>query len=621
MRTPSIVSNSVKVGVSVLALAVSVSIPAQAQHLNYLSATAQETAVHKDNLSLATETDVGQAIQKRFIDKSISEEFEPQFGSDVAMVARAAYAQRVFEPIWTRKGANSLKKAYAELNVFGIDDEKLRFVQISDLIERRFNGKSPSVQAQADIDLTAAWFALATRVGGDLSAEGEARVTSDSTPARPLLVESLTEAGQGQAQKTIQDFEPDHPQYEQLKLELVRYQQIAAKGGWKAIPEADDSLEPGQQDLRIPAIRERLEAEGYYSGPSLFDAVTKFARITFSESNTDANANEIEDWLVTYDEGLEKALKSFQSHHGLAVDGVIGPKTLKALNESAESKVRRIRATMDQWRDQRDISGRYVWANIPSYTAEGWANGKREIAMKTIVGLPSRKTPTFSDEIEYVVANPRWYAPTSIVAKDKLPKLQRDPSYAARNGYSIYDRSTGDRVSAENVNWSDPSSAQQYQFVQAAGAGNALGELKIIFPNQHAVYLHGTPSEYLFDREERAFSSGCVRLEHPVEMAEWIAGGSNSARGIEIAEAVESGRNSKITFDETTSVHLTYMTVTVDDSGRANFWRDIYNRDSEISQTQQFAELYTPFEERVSEGGDEVRTAAVENAVSVATVR
>ena len=104
-------------------------------------------------------------------------------------------------------------------------------------------------------------------------------------------------------------------------------------------------------------------------------------------------------------------------------------------------------------------------------------------------------------------------------------------------------------------------------------------------------------------------------------MAEWIAGGSNSARGIEIAEAVESGRNSKITFDETTSVHLTYMTVTVDDSGRANFWRDIYNRDSEISQTQQFAELYTPFEERVSEGGDEVRTAAVENAVSVATVR
>jgi murein L,D-transpeptidase YcbB/YkuD len=261
---------------------------------------------------------------------------------------------------------------------------------------------------------------------------------------------------------------------------------------------------------------------------------------------------------------------------------------------------------MNGWRHMKAIDGRYVWANIPSYTAEGWASGKREISMKTIVGSASRKTPVFSDEIEYAVANPKWYAPVSIVRRDKLPKLQEDPSYAARNGYSIYDRATGTQVSAETVNWSDPSSATDYQFVQASGAGNALGELKIIFPNKDAIYLHGTPGKYLFDRAERAFSSGCVRLEDPASMARWISGGDATDVAAELDQALKSGQLKRVPFNTKTPVHITYMTVTSGDDGKLSFWRDIYHREKATEQATDVARPYEPVEPAETEANQAI---------------
>ena len=239
--------------------------------------------------------------------------------------------------------------------------------------------------------------------------------------------------------------------------------------------------------------------------------------------------------------------------------------------------------------------------------------------MKSIVGLPSRKTPAFSDEIEYTVANPRWYAPKSIVARDKLPKLQRDPSYAARHGYSIYDRSTGAKVSASTVDWTDPSSASEYQFVQAAGSGNALGQLKIMFPNRHSVYLHGTPDTHLFDRDERAFSSGCVRLEDPVRMAEWIAGEAGLEGDETVREAVNSGRNERLNFTTTTPVHITYFTVTADDEGMPYFWRDIYREEAPIVAASEVAELYVPSAKREKENAPMV-VAGSDNNIGISTL-
>ncbi|MAP94536.1 MAG: hypothetical protein CMK07_06245 [Ponticaulis sp.] len=590
-------------GVSGIALAATLAMSAQAQHAEYLTASATEVRIASENLGVATDTRLADAVQAQFENKQFEETLkERNFSPDVILAARLAYAERVFEPIWTREGAQSLAEAYADPTEYGLPADTFEHVKLDRLINKRFSGKT-SEKADADIRLTAAWLEIASRVSGDLNDIGAAKSSPEAGPARSELVALLIKSGSGAADQTIEAVEPEQPQYQKLKKLLESYQQIAKDGGWKAIPASDDSLEPGQMDPRVPALRGRLIAEGYYAGPKITEIVKALSATVSEETAENAENSEntytpLESWLLTFDEGLEKALKSFQSHHGLDSDGVLGRKTLAALNESVESKILRVENSLEKWRSQGDMGDRYVWANIPSYQVEGWADGQREIDMKSIVGLPSRATPVFSDEIEYTVANPRWYAPVSIVARDKLPKLQKDPSYAARNGYTIYDRSTGDAVSAQTVDWSDPSSASDYQFVQAAGSGNALGELKIIFPNKHAVYLHGTPTTYLFDRAERAFSSGCVRLEDPAAMARWLA---EETSGEEVEEtinaALETGRNRKVTFEETTPVHLTYFTVTVGDDGKGYFWRDIYNREDGITMETDMATPYTPSEQ------------------------
>ena len=607
-------------GVSSLAMLAAIGLPAQAQHANLLVPTAAEVVIQEENLSLATDTKIAQEIQTFFLDETFEEMFADRFEDQATLAARLAYANEIFEPVWTRKGAKSLLSVAAEPEQFGLAADAFADLDVEGLVDARFKKGNLESQARADLKLTAAWMTMASRISGGLSKAGEAIASKDDAPARNVLTAALTASGKGNVQDNLAAFEPSFPQYQNLKQALGTYQALAKEGGWKAISTEGETLEPGMTDMRIPAIRERLAMEGFYPAHKIVsafaEAITAGLKSVSSEENEDASTlSDFEKWLVTYDESLEEAVKSFQSRHGLAVDGVLGDHTLEALNESAESKVIRIQDAMNDWRQQADFGERYVWANIPSYMVEGWDDGVLEISMKSIVGLPSRATPVFSDEIEYVVANPRWYAPQSIVARDKLPKLQRDPSYASRNGYSIFDRDTGDRVAAETIDWTDPSAAQDYQFIQAAGSGNALGALKIIFPNQHSVYLHGTPDKHLFERDQRALSSGCVRLEDPVAMAEWLSGKAGIEAGMSIREAVESGQNRKISFEETTPVHITYVTVTADEDGLASFWRDVYHKEASPAAATQVAELYVPSSERQDDAPVRLAGTGQDNSV------
>ncbi|MAI90861.1 L,D-transpeptidase family protein [Ponticaulis sp.] len=611
-----------KMGVCAAALFALATPLANAENLIAAPAAPQDAAVIDASLNVPVPSGVASAIQTTFERDTIDPLLDVSEDSGANMIARIAYAQRVFEPVWTEQGVASLVEAASELSEHGIHMGADYADHIQTLSEQRFSAASSEARAEADIELTAAWLEMAELVSGGLVDEGEAVRSVSDAPARSELVVMLAEAGNGNAVETLELLAPRHVQYRMLQQELRRYNDITQQGGWQAIPELDDVVEPGDDALIIPALRERLIAEGYYSAGDFMErAVADFivpdnsASVETVSAETDETADatteppefDFDGWYTNYDEALVEAVEAFQRNHGLEVDGVLGPNTLEALNESVESKVERIETAMDFWRGQ-DMGERYVWANIPSYTVEGWADGQREISMKSIVGLPSRQTPVFSDEIEYAVANPRWYAPTSIVARDKLPRLQDDPSYAERNGYTIYDRESGNAVSAYNVDWTDPASASSYQFVQAPGAGNALGELKIIFPNQHAVYLHGTPSTYLFDRAERAFSSGCVRLEDPVRMAEWVAGGVNAPEAQELQDALATGDLERVNYETRTPVHLTYVTVTVDDEGRANFWRDIYNREGAYEAEDSVADLYDP--DALNEAPDNIMASA-----------
>lgn len=541
------------------------------------------------------------AIEKAVMGDWFEAELNGELHESVSEVARRAYVQRMFQPVWTEEGAAGLQDVAGDLLNHGLTGDEVLESDLQNLIDQRFSAQNETEQARADLALTAAWLRIASAISGGLNDEGEAVRSGEGSARMALVSKKLIQAGQGSL--GFEDFESGYPQYTALKGALAQYRAIRDSGGWLAIPEGE-SIEAGDSDPRIPAIRERLSIEGYISSAGdetentfLADAesVATFANQTYSnDDEAEQRSGLFQNAAITetsadpnlYSNELEQAVRTFQKRHGIETDGVIGPKTLAAMNESVESKIARIADSMERWRAQGPADDRYIWANIPSYTIEGWNDETREISMKTVVGMASRATPTFNDEVEYTVANPRWYAPVSIVAKDKLPKLRRDPSYAQRANFKIYDRSSGAEVSAHSVDWSDPSSARKYRLVQQPGSGNALGDLKIIFPNQYSIYLHGTPSTHLFDRAERAFSSGCIRLEQPEKMAEWVASYDSDESLEDVRDALSTTRNTRIDFQSRMPIHITYMTVTVNDDGSVNFWRDIYDRTEGIRQVE-----------------------------------
>ena len=524
-----------------------------------------------------------------------ADELEDQLGDDLAEssveAARHAYAQQLFRPIWTREGALSLYMAAENLFAHGLAPDDVIRRDIEDIARRRFVSEDPEERAAGDLALTAAWLRIASAVSGGLRDEGEARRSRADAPSRALLTTLLIQAGEGDASEAINALQPEHPQYQKLQRALERYRRIHADGGWLGVPDGE-VIAIGDADARVPALRERLRVEGFLppdgTAPALDDLDAD--ALATPPGVTDAAAESAPaDPALTFDATLETALMAFQERHGLEPDGVLGPNTLDALNESVQSKIDRIADTMHRWRLMERLGERHIWANIPSFTAEAWEGGKRAIAMRTIVGLPSRETPIFSDEVEYVVANPRWYAPVSIVRRDKAPRLAADPGYAARGDYRVYDRATGVEVNPIAVDWTDPNAATTYRLVQEPGEGNALGSLKIIFPNQYSVYLHGTPNEALFDEAQRAFSSGCIRLEDPERMARWLARQDTSTVAESVEQALDGEVNQRVDFTETTPVHVTYMTVTVDDDGDVSFWRDIYHREPGVDQVDVYA--------------------------------
>ncbi|MGB3457666.1 MAG: L,D-transpeptidase family protein [Litorimonas sp.] len=476
--------------------------------------------------------------------------------------ARQAYAQGVFAPLWTRDAAEALMRANPTCEENGFDsgytDEQLRAA-----IDKRFNG-SDAEQAKGDIALTATWMTLASKMSGGLSDEGGMVKSTDSRPTRSDLVVALRKAGQEDPMAALEMFASPAPQYGALKTALKRYRQHADNGGWMKIRDGEEMLEPGMDDPRVPALRVRLAAEGYVE-PSPFQPV--FA---------DLNAAEADLSETLYDEALEEQVKAFQAAHGLMQDGILGPSTLAALNESVESKIDRIQRAMTYWRTNADPGERYIWANIPSYRAEAWTGDRRDIAMDTIVGKKRTPTTAFSDEIEYVVVNPKWFLPIGLFKRQKLRKLRKDPGYAAANNYIVYDRASGEELDPYAVDWTEKGVSRRIKMVQTPGPHNALGQLKIIFPNKHAIYLHDTPSRHLFDRDVRALSSGCIRLKDPVAMANWLTDGDDGVATNVFNATLESRERDRFYLDTHVPVHLTYLPAVVNPDGHAEFPADIY---------------------------------------------
>ncbi|MBN9025682.1 MAG: L,D-transpeptidase family protein [Rhizobiales bacterium] len=351
--------------------------------------------------------------------------------------------------------------------------------------------------------------------------------------------------------------QPPSSYYASLRGALAQYRELQAEGGWEPVP-LGPTLKPGMTDPRVGALRERL-------------AVTDGA-----DPAAAGNAE-------LYDAELVKAVERFQARHGLDVDGVVGPAALVAMNVPIEDRIQEIELAMERWRWMpRDLGQQYLMVNIAGFELRRVRDGQAEERMSVVVGKPYSRTPVFSDQVRYIELNPYWTVPAGIAVKEQLGKLRSNPASLASQGFqAVRGKDVYDLTS---INWSSYGPGNfPFQLRQQPGPKNALGRVKFMFPNQHDVYLHDTPSRSAFSKAERAFSHGCIRLSRPLELALQVltAGGISGWNMDRINKVVATEKNTVVKLATPLPIHLTYLTAWVDDDG-VNFRKDIYNQDAKL---------------------------------------
>ena len=360
----------------------------------------------------------------------------------------------------------------------------------------------------------------------------------------------------GRLREAIDAARPDHWMYQHGRDALRAYRKLLADGGWPTVPPGE-TLKPGMTDARIPVLRQRL-------------AVTGDLRDQPLESET-------------YDEALAAAVRSFQERHRLTADAEVGPATLAELNVPAEARVRQIQVNLERARHVLHEIGDedLLIVDIAGYELRYVQDRKVTWTSRVVVGRPYRQTPIFRSAIDHVVVNPTWTVPPTILSQDILPAVRKDPGYLAKKGLDVIDRE-GRKLDPSSIDWARYSGRNfPYILRQGPGDDNALGRVKIMFPNPHAVYLHDTPSRSLFEKDDRAFSSGCIRVERPFDLVQRLLDDPRWDAAA-LQAAVATGRTQTIRLRDPVKILLIYWTVDETDDGRIVFKRDIYDRDARL---------------------------------------
>ncbi len=379
---------------------------------------------------------------------------------------------------------------------------------------------------------------------------------------RPITVESgfaqLTEAlDSGQIRETFARARPQHVWYQRGRERLRDYRAIAAAGGWSPISDGP-VLQPGMSDPRVPALRYRLEVTS--------DLVPLPSQ-PYPPSEL-------------YDDELVAGLKHFQERHGLTPDGVVGPGTRAALNVPVSARIDQIRVNLERGRwALHEVRGEFVLVDVAGFQVSYFRNDEPVWTSRVVVGRDERETPVFRSTITYIVINPTWTIPPGILVKDKLPALRRDPGALQRSNIRVLDGS-GREVNPYSVDWSRYSAAKlpPYQFRQDPGPDNALGLVKIMFPNPYLVYLHDSPAKSLYEKDERTFSSGCIRVQKPFELAELVL--NDPAWNQQAFAAVVASKQTRtVNLKKPVPVLILYWTAEPRPDGQVVFRNDVYGRD------------------------------------------
>ena len=365
---------------------------------------------------------------------------------------------------------------------------------------------------------------------------------------------SLLAITSGNPLEFLRNLPPKSPAYAMLMKEKISLQAVIAKAGWGNVINAE-AIKPGATGNQVVQLRDRLVALRYLPK-------------TASQ---------------TYDTNMQAAVQEFQVNYGIEATGIAGESTIAQLNISPEERLKSVVVAMERERWLNiDRSSRYVWVNLTDFSAKIIDHGKVTFETRSVVGknVSDRRTPEFSDQIEFMVINPSWNVPRSITTKEYLPLLQRNPNAAGQ--LNIIDRN-GRVVPRGAINFA-AYTAKTFPFSmrQAPSDDNALGLVKFMFPNPYNIYLHDTPSKSLFEKEVRDFSHGCIRLGDPIDFAHALLAVQIDDPISEFARYLNTGRESPLKLDKPVPVHLVYFTAYPTSKGKMTYRRDIYGRDALI---------------------------------------
>lgn len=482
----------------------------------------------------------------------------------------AYYAAHNHAPIWIKDGKLSAKALAVMERIERADEDGLDPTAFI-LPDAAATDGSPEQLAAAEIALSRAVTAYARQAQGGRLEPSSVGPLITPDPDRPKRADILTlMAAQDDAADWLGTYNPPHPQFQALKEKLVELRKNASapKPPPPEIP-SGKSLKPGMSDPRVPLLRVR------FGLPPVTDEFTDGETITTADN-------------VTYDEALIGAVKDFQSKHGLNVDGVLGPQTLLSLNAAAtvEDPISLVLVNMERWRWlPRRLGQTHIFVNVPEFMARIVRDGQVIHETRVITGSKKNPSPIFSDEMDHIIVNPAWNVPTSIALKEMLPMLQRDPFYLERQGIQVLDVS-GRRpvvIDSLSIDWFSVSKRNIHylRFRQPPGERNALGHIKFMFPNKHAVYLHDTPTRHLFAKDNRALSHGCIRVQDPFALADVLLE-DTGMDGRRLKSMVGGSNERRIDLAHKIPIHIAYFTAEVLEDGSLLTRPDVYGTDKKM---------------------------------------
>jgi murein L,D-transpeptidase YcbB/YkuD len=484
---------------------------------------------------------------------------------DASIAAREilpkVYANRDFQPMWLDpERIDQLLALIRRAPEDGLDTADYQLEALRAQLGEARGTQSPLEQADLDILLTETLirfgyhqlFGKVDPVALDTDFNFTRRFLDDRDPV--VVIPEIIASPVPLADQLEQSV-PRRAVYRTLQQHLATYRRLAAAGGWAPVPPGD-TLRTGDRDPRVPALRARL---------SVSDDLP---------SGSDTTSD-------TFDAELEAAVRRFQARHGLGVDGIVGEQTYQAMNVPIETRIDQLRLSLERLRWVRaDRSGRFIAVNIAGFRMFMVDEQGLQWTTRVMVGTTYRRTPVFRSTMSYMEINPTWTIPPTILRNDTLPAIKRDPGYLQTKNISVIDRD-GRRLDPATIDWQSYGRTIPYTLRQEPGPGNALGEIKFILPNKHFVFMHDTPNRSLFDRPERTFSSGCIRVEDPFTLGELILGDPGRWDAAAL-KAVRDTRQTRRISTPRIPVLVLYLTASLEPDGSARFLKDIYARDAAL---------------------------------------